>query len=173
MCPILAVPLIKATSKFDFPFLVTFLVASIVPCILAILFSTVGMVYKGSSGYGIKGVAKFSLAYVIAQYLVTIVCLSAMRSMSSGSAILHITAYGMTFLNALIFALLIQPFLKFTLRYRAALIVAFVTTASQVFCIVLGVSWFWRFSVMGIVTAMVIVFNLTRHSSKDVITNTA
>jgi len=172
-CPMFVVPLIKELSRYDLPLLPKYLVASLVPGILAMLFSTVAMIYKGANGNGVSGVIKFSLAYVVTQYLITVCGLLAMEKISSLSALVHITAFAITFLNALVFALLIQPLLGFTLRHRAALLVAFVTTASWGFCMVFGFSWFWRFSAMGVVTAMVIVSNLTRRSSTDALTRAA
>lgn len=162
LVPTLIEPLMTRTSDSDQPLFLGSLIASLPVFVLAILFSIVGMLYTKGAVYGVTEVIKFSFIYYFFHYLVLISGLLVLGAIEYDSTIAFLITMGMVFLAGFFFVLLIQPILRFKLGVKSAFLVGLVTAASMPILVSYNLSWFWRFSVMGVITSVILVYNLTR-----------
>jgi len=159
-------PNLDLMGEFNIVWFLKHVAAGVPTAIFALAFSIVLIKFEvavsGESRF-VK-IIKFSGYFMLSQILLNITILESMQIFGKDSGLVPVLGFSGAILSGVIFAGLIQKVLKLRVGVAGSIFIAFITVVSLLICMIVEVSWFWRFSAMGFAGALIIFKNLTKQS---------
>lgn len=167
LLPMAITPPLNFLSQFEFAIPVEIIVSTLPAGFLGLLFSLVLLYFKEFFQIRPLSSIKFTAVHFIAQFLITYFSISTLPIIGIENGLtLIICAF---FLNGLIFVYLLKSLLGINLNFFIPVLVGMASVIAVLFFVFHEVSWFWRFSAIGLATSTLLVINLTIQTRRDVL----